>query len=371
METCAESMDEPNMYELRGDAALHMSWQPQRESEFFISASCKGGSDVGAAHVVPWVDAKDPIASSFVAVYIQPKFENILGRTAETLKLCQKVWNGTGNSSGQSASNKCICKLHVAEAGKHASVLGRIAAMLPKAASSRLTDWHWEMNMQCPHPGFMDWICCSLLGLALLPSLMVLKACKDAYTTWASGSSTLTSTWPADVLPCKAPVKNFNSGIGWCVGFAVSIIGLQTVAWMALAKKDESDIQIWLIIAFPIIPGVVACYRMCSLLCQKQLADAFMSHGIFLTEPSTRPTYLDAFVLIVLMTYALGVLVRLGMRSFDSCVLFLPTLAGPAWTIVKAVMRVREMEAELCCIEADWRWFSEGRTDLPQGRAIP
>ena len=200
---------------------------------------------------------------------------------------------------------------------------------------------------------------------------MVLKACKDAYTTWASGSSTLTSTWPADVLPCKAPVKNFNSGIGWCVGFAVSIIGLQTVAWMALAKKDESDIQIWLIIAFPIIPGVVACYRMCSLLCQKQLADAFMSHGIFLTEPSTRPTYLDAFVLIVLMTYALGVLVRLGMRSFDSCVLFLPTLAGPAWTIVKAVMRVREMEAELCCIEADWRWFSEGRTDLPQGRAIP
>jgi len=54
-------------------------------------------------------------------------------------------------------------------------------------------------------------------------------------------------------------------------------------------------------------------YRMLNLLCKKQLEHACLQHGILLSEPSLS-THLDAFLLIYLAIYTLGILLQVEWK---------------------------------------------------------
>ena len=60
--------------------------------------------------------------------------------------------------------------------------------------------------------------------------------------------------------------------------------------------------------------AILGTYRMLNLLCKKQLEHACLQHGILLSEPSLS-THLDAFLLVYLAIYTLGILLQVERKQ--------------------------------------------------------
>eukprot|EP00434_Breviolum_minutum_P042086 symbB.v1.2.037444.t1/scaffold5534.1/size26050/1 len=145
-QTCKRSQHEQSSYEVHGEAALQMSWQLNPRAEHFIGFNCReDDADRGAVSVVPWVDAKDPVGSSFIALYMDPMVE-MKFRWKDTAKLCEV---NTGNDT------KCLCKL-IDEDSRGPRVLERIAGFMPQAAAGYILQFQFNMDRKCPSPGIPD-----------------------------------------------------------------------------------------------------------------------------------------------------------------------------------------------------------------------
>ena len=119
----------------------------------------------------------------------------------------------------------------------------------------------------------------------------------------------------------------------------MSIVTLQTVAFVLLKKQAASEAKVWLTVTFPFVFAVLGLLRLTNLLCKKQLSHACLQRGIFLTK--TSPQNLDIVLLIALVAYAIGLL--LDAADLVAAGLVLMALAGPASTMLKALMSAREV----------------------------
>eukprot|EP00434_Breviolum_minutum_P027014 symbB.v1.2.023886.t1/scaffold2222.1/size85392/2 len=354
-QTCKRSQHEQSSYEVHGEAALQMSWQLNPRAEHFIGFNCReDDADRGAVSVVPWVDAKDPVGSSFIALYMDPMVE-MKFRWKDTAKLCEV---NTGNNT------KCLCKLSD-EDSRGPRVLERIAGFMPQAAAGYILQFQFNMDRSCPSPGIPDAVGLSLMCLALVPVLAAVEAIialrGTAFARQSSESFEVPEVPEVPDIPAffmKTPLANFTSGASWTIGFVMSIVGLQAVALLLVNKPEveTSETRIWLIIAFPSVLAILGTYRMLNLLCKKQLEHACLQHGILLSEPSLS-THLDAFLLIYLAIYTLGILLQVSVLSLKALVIVLGALAGPGWTMMKALVNARDVETQLARVEMERLWW--------------
>lgn len=87
---------------------------------------------------------------------------------------------------------------------------------------------------------------------------------------------------------------------------------------------------------------------------------------MFITEPWVS-NGLDAFLLVGLGVYALGLLLQTGMATM---ILVLGALLGPTWTMLKALMQARQLEAELEGVRTNCVKWTQ-RDDLPKITGLP
>ncbi|CAE7214799.1 unnamed protein product [Symbiodinium sp. CCMP2456] len=342
-----------SLYELRGEAAVQLSWQLTSTTRYFIgNPRCEALEDISTS-VVPWVDPKDPLNESRILIFMDAVHELKLRRSQTAAVLC----------GGDEKEALCICTLAGNEPLAGFDVLGALASSMPSVASQRLYELQASLERRCPWPQVINRYGAALLLMALLILVLVAEA------AWAARRAEVPedvgSVWPDDLVFFKTPLKNFTAGFTWLFGFVTSIIALQTVALVLLKKSDDSEYaesKVWLIIIYPCILTIIGAYRLMILLCKKQLSHACGERAMFITEP-VASNGLDAFLLGGLCAYAVGLLLQTGMGNI---ILVFSALLGPAWSMMKALMQAHQLEAELDRVQTDWMKASTARADLPK-----
>ncbi|CAE7338628.1 unnamed protein product [Symbiodinium sp. CCMP2592] len=354
-EVCVQSPSTPYLYELRGEAAARASWQLQGQDKFFLSTSCAAAAPAGDVHVVPWMDAEDPINNSFLAVYIEPVREILLRKTKATTKVCAIEPRGPQDVS------RCICELHRGGAAEKRSVLELMADVLPFAASRSILQLQAKAESNCPTAWITDVVAVGLLLLTFVPMLACLEALLASRSHVSSAKPTTSPS--SDVFSFKTPLANFGTGLGWVAGFAGSLLALQSSVLLVAGKgqgAEASEAGIWLLIAWPSILVALGAYRLLDLLARKQLEHCCLQHGMLLVQPSPS-RFFDLLVLCGLAGYALGALLYVGFVSWQATAVVLTALAGPAFTGAKVFLNMMELEAELETVRAKSQQFGEGR----------
>ncbi|CAE7503906.1 PRPF4B, partial [Symbiodinium sp. CCMP2456] len=178
-----------------------------------------------------------------------------------------------------------------------------------------------------------------------LPLLLGLLAVEAAYATRRAQvlGRANASVWPEDVVYLQTPLKNFLSGFSRCACFIMTIVTLQTVAFVLLQKQAASEVKVWLVVTFPFVFAVLGLLRLTNLLCKKQLSHSCLQQGIFIT--TTPSQNLDIVLLIAFVAYAFGLLQ--DAQNLAAAGLVLMALAGPASTLLNALMNAREVESEM------------------------
>eukprot|EP00434_Breviolum_minutum_P025122 symbB.v1.2.022195.t1/scaffold1958.1/size138524/6 len=324
---------------------------------YFVAASCDDPPALNAT-VVPWMDAKDPIEGSFVAIYVDPFLENMFHmETSNAAKLC----------TIQNADRKCVCELSHKKA---LGAFGHLATMLPPAGSKKLVEMQLAMERSCPAqvPNLL-----ATLIIALLVVIAVLSA--DALLAWRRSSAKQglvqeqldLPVWVEGSVRVKTPMQNFVAGFSWAAGFVMSLAALQTGALMFLRKSSDVEAYVWFAAAFPIVLALLGALRLMVLLCKKQIFHACLESGCILTDlPDS--SYLDIALLAMLTLYCLTILC-LVTSSFEVLAITVTALGGSAWAVVKTVQNGKEMDFMLQFVETNWKNLA--KEAIPKTQLLP
>eukprot|EP00435_Cladocopium_sp_Y103_P059771 s593_g21.t1 len=338
-----EASGSPGSYKVQGNAGRRINHQLRPEAKYFAAGTCT--EPLANASVVPWIPPEeDPITASFIAVYTDPLLPHLLG--TDTAKLCSDL-NGKID---------CLC---TPSGHQPLGVLGNLASVVP--ASKSLVHLQLAMQRRCP-AGVPDAMAVTLMVLILLLLVLLLE------TVWSWRASSpehgeKNLAWPENIVHLKSALANFKDGCSWLGGFLMSLAALQTGALLVVEKSTDAEVAVWLVATLPAFLSPAAAFFFGFLLCKQQLAHACLEKGRILID-LPRTEYLHKVLFVLLVLYGILVVFLTGLPM---AAVAIPALAGPCWTLAKALNTGRLADALQEYVEVDLRKFAE----KPQIHEVP